>query len=515
MAASGTISDSRRDGTAGWQERPRIAYPLLLLVAVLLVLPANFGRPLLHDSFAIDWVWADQFTAQLAHGNLYPRWLPLSYGGLGAPVFYYYPPLAFHLVGLFGLLGLPTYWSVIAGFAGAFAGSGIGCWYWLRARSNHPLLAALFFMAAPYHLFDYTVRGALAESVAIALIPVIAIGLRRIAERRGGVLFTAVAYGAIIGTHLPLALLVSIFLIAPYALVHRDRLWLYGVACAGGVGLAAIYLVPALVLAPYHDVGQLYRAPYLRTHYWSLFAGNWSDGTFTTVFVIIAAMIAAAARPALRRERWALYAVGIAIVVTGIIPLLWSLPLLADVQFPYRALPLAEFGLATAVARLPRRPGLDARLAALPLLLSLFIVRGFDIHGTDLGFLRSRHPDVYEYLPKGVLARGQTSARLKDVLATRIPPPKVAGMVVEPLFYFPAWSCGVEEPRTRLLMHRPGCTPRLSWTRPEQIGGAISLVTALMMLIAAFAARAGSVFQAAARGLRARCATSDWLTSDL
>src|SRR5881398_3473944 len=111
------------------QARAIIAYPLLLVLGVLLVLPANAGPPLLHDSFAIDWVWADQFTAQLAHGVIYPRWLPLSNAGLGAPVFYYYPPLAFYLAGLFGLLGLATYPSVIAAFAAAFAASGFTCWH--------------------------------------------------------------------------------------------------------------------------------------------------------------------------------------------------------------------------------------------------------------------------------------------------------------------------------------------------------------------------------------------------
>jgi hypothetical protein len=70
-------------------------------------------------------------------------------------------------------------------------------------------------MAAPYHLFDFTARGAQAESLAIAFIPLIAIGLRRIAEGRGGVIFTALAYAGMVFTHLPLALLASVFLIAP------------------------------------------------------------------------------------------------------------------------------------------------------------------------------------------------------------------------------------------------------------------------------------------------------------
>ncbi|WP_051531536.1 hypothetical protein [Sphingomonas sp. URHD0057] len=469
---------------ARWQERAIVAYPLLLLLAAALVIRPPLGPTVLHDSLAIYWVWADQFTAELARGTLYPRWLTASDAGLGTSVFYFYPPLAFYLTGLFGLAGLSTYASLIATFGSAFAASGIACWHWLKGRSNHPLLAAAFFMAAPYHLLNYTDRGALAESLATAFIPLIAIGLRRIAERRGGLLCTALAYAAMIGTHLPLALLVGIFLIVPYALLHRKRIVEFAAAIVAGIGLAAIYLVPALMLGRYHDLAQLYRTPNLRTDYWSVFSGNWSDVTFGMVFVMVAAIAAAAALPALRqRDRWAVHAIAVAVVVTGLIPFVWSLPLLRDVQFPFRALPIAEFALATALARMPRDPGLGVGTAALPLLVSLIVLPGFHTASKDLQRLQAVHPDVYEYLPKGVMKPGQTSAELSDVLAPRVPPPHVAGMIVEPVFYFPAWTCGVPEPRTQLLMHRPDCRPRLAWTFAERIGASISFSMALALLL--------------------------------
>src|SRR5438445_9309925 len=187
---------------ARWQENGAIAYPALLLLAAILVIRPPLGPTVLHDSLAVYWVWADLFSAELARGNPYPRWLAGSDAGLGTPVFYYYPPLAFYLTAFLRLSGLTTYGSLIAAFGSAFAASGIACWHWLKGRSNHPLLAAAFFMAAPYHLFNYTDRGALAESVATAFIPLVAISLRRIAERRAGIVPAALAYAAIISTHL-------------------------------------------------------------------------------------------------------------------------------------------------------------------------------------------------------------------------------------------------------------------------------------------------------------------------
>jgi len=164
------VYSSGSDSAPSWQDRSTVAVPIIFAVALVLIFRGGLGVPALHDSLAIYWVWADQFTAEIARGDLYPRWLPESYAGLGAPVFYYYPPLAFYLTALFGLIGLSTFVSMLAAFGCGFAGSGAACWLWLRKRSDQPLLGAVLFMAAPYHLFDYVHRGALAECVAIALL---------------------------------------------------------------------------------------------------------------------------------------------------------------------------------------------------------------------------------------------------------------------------------------------------------------------------------------------------------
>ena len=85
-----------------------LPYAVIALAAFALLMPAILGPPMFHESFWIDVVWSDQFTALLKDGTLYPRWLPSSYDGLGAPIFYFYPPLAFYVTGFFGLTGLET-----------------------------------------------------------------------------------------------------------------------------------------------------------------------------------------------------------------------------------------------------------------------------------------------------------------------------------------------------------------------------------------------------------------------
>jgi uncharacterized membrane protein len=163
----------------------KVPWLTIVAIALLLTLPAILAPIKLHDSFWIDWVWVDQFGEQLRQGNLYPRWLPASHGGLGSPVFYYYPPLSFYPAGLLAALGLAPETAIVATFGLAFAGSGAAMFLWARGWTNHPLAAALFFMAAPYHLADFYGRGALAETCAIALIPLLALGLKRVAEGKG------------------------------------------------------------------------------------------------------------------------------------------------------------------------------------------------------------------------------------------------------------------------------------------------------------------------------------------
>ena len=476
-------------------DRPLLRSPslgasaVIVLAVAVMMTPAVIGPMMLHDSFWIDYVWADQFTALLRKGELYPRWLPWSHDGLGSPVFYYYPPLAFYVTGAFGLAGLSTYGSILAAFALAFIMSGIGAYHWLRDRSSQPLLGALFFTVAPYHWFDFYGRGALAESIAIAFLPMLAIGLRRVAEGRGWQLL-ALAYAAMILCHLPLALLASIFLIAPYALFHRRRLGGFVAGCAIGIGLAAIYLLPALGLEQFRDSTQLWSSPHLRPAFWSIFAANWKVGFVAGMHLTFAIL----AVPALiiayvSRDRWALYALAILAIGIGLVPFIWSLPLLRDVQFPYRILPLAELALAAAIARAPLSRNIRIVAVALPLIWTGVLLRFPHDPGPHRIALEQRHLDVAEYLPPGAKDPANWKAWVEQPRQGRIPLPEIEGWIVRPTFYFPGWSCGQPEPRTRLLMHRPGCDPQLRPTTPEKIGAAISLVALLILLFHLLRAR--------------------------
>src|SRR5204863_4696841 len=75
--------------------------------------------------------------------------------------------------------------------------------------------------------------------------------------------------------------------------------------------------------------------------------------------------IAAALRD--RRNEWPLIAALSAVAAIGLVPMLWDLPLLNRVQFPWRVLEIAEFAAITAAAIATPRPLVLALSGALML----------------------------------------------------------------------------------------------------------------------------------------------------
>jgi uncharacterized membrane protein len=364
-------------------------------LAILLLLPAIFSAPMLRDSFWIDWVWADQFTAELAKGHLYPRWLPLANGGLGSPTFYFYPPLAFYVSGVFGLIGLSTYNAVLACFAVGLVFSGYTMLAWLR-DAKYPLFGALLFMAAPYHLFDFYSRGAQAEFLGIAILPLVALGLRRTQESRPMLL--AFSYAALILTHLPLAALASLFLIAPYCL-WKGNLRVFVLPLALGIAMAAIFLLPALALNHYRLTAWLWGSQFQPKN-WSLIFPR--EGPVEGMRIVFAVILLTTLIPVILlwvagQRKPAAYAAACCFLAAGVVPAFWTLPILKDVQFPFRLMPLIEFATATGLAS-ARLSGPMRLLAISPqlMLTPVFLFVHSNEKAPSLEWLVHFHPDVPE-----------------------------------------------------------------------------------------------------------------------
>lgn len=500
--------------------------PLYAAVALLLLLPAFLWSSGYSDSVKYNYIWTSQFAAEMARGHLYPRWLPGSFEGLGSPAFYFYPPLAYWVTGGLGALGVPTRTAINLAAWAALTLSGSTMHRWLAECGTRPRLGAILFMAAPYHLLDFYLRGALAEFIGLLWLPLIALALHRIEQRRGTVLL-AVCYAGLILTHLPLAMLATVFLIAPLAIraVLRDRALLVPLGVAGtlGIALSAFYLLGALTLQGAVSSALLW-TPYYRAAAWSLLApGSFLVSQFGLGLVALAGGIAllVAARA---RSVWALIALAAALNALGLLPMLWRVQPFAQVQFPWRLLGIAEFAAITALLR-PRPSGEPWR-APSPLLVgpgaglivfayALWVPQIAETLRTpvDHGRLARDLPDAPEYLPAGFDTRlVREAGRETDLRAWRDLPRGDTIVVTHPRTMtfrraaFPIWQVtrnGHVVSYQGPIIHldaQPGLyriERRTIWQ--ETVGAAVSLLAALALGVLAFRRRQASG-RAATRG---------------
>jgi hypothetical protein len=415
---------------------------ILLIAATVLLLPSLVVGTLFSHSSPQNLTWAKQFADQFSAGILYPRWMPESFDGLGAPTFYFYPPLGFWLE---ALLGIVTFNALSVSYGLSLSAllmlwaSGLSMHAWLKSEaisSRRALYGALAYMAAPYHLIDHYYRGAYAEFAAYVFLPLVILSIRQVAQgHRSGAVMLAASYAALLMVHLPTSLLISLTAIPAYV---AYRAWKFGAikpaaifvlhcALAGmlGLGLAAIYLVPALALQDWISAALLWSGGY-RIENWSLLkAANWSrladlgDMMGLITWSAVAYGFAALGTLALlaRRDKraswrcetafWALLTVATILIYSEAFPWFWEIPFAAKVQFPWRLMIVVEFAAITALCMAPwhLRSGM-ASLFLMAALVALIPTVAGGVAGiglrTQLSLDHRESPeDAKEYEPAG------------------------------------------------------------------------------------------------------------------
>ncbi|HCL47398.1 TPA: hypothetical protein DHW58_00190 [Patescibacteria group bacterium] len=131
----------------------------------------NSYIPLLHDITA--YIWGRAVFEVMRSGWWYPEWLPQLWFGFGLPVFHYYAPLYYWLLGGLQLIGLDVILSskVIVGIGLLLGWSGV--WLWVRQFAGKPVafFSASLFIWAPYYLSLVYLRGAFPEFLALSILP--------------------------------------------------------------------------------------------------------------------------------------------------------------------------------------------------------------------------------------------------------------------------------------------------------------------------------------------------------
>lgn len=234
--------------------RSILPLPLLIVMATafLVILPFFFvGNPSGHDfEFHMNsWM---EVLGQWRQGIIYPRWAALAQYGYGEARFIFYPPASWTLGAALGAL-LP--WKAVPGAYVWLALTLSGCSMFILARrwldGRDAIFAAALYAANPYYIVIVYWRGAFAELLAGALLPLLLLyALRSEEEGQEAVIPLAVIVAAAWLTNIPAAVMVNYsltLLIVILAILKRSlRVLLYGaLAVLLGAALAAFFLVPA------------------------------------------------------------------------------------------------------------------------------------------------------------------------------------------------------------------------------------------------------------------------------
>lgn len=236
---------------------------MLLIAAVTLLVSwpvLVYGVPnLAHDSVQHA-LWDKNFAQQLWAGELYPRWLAGENGGLGAPVFFFYPPLSSYASSVFRpFLAAwdPAGWLQVGfGCALALILSGLAAYFWLRSLVTPAaaLFGAMIYVIAPYHVaIDLYNRGAVSEFWSFVWLPLAMLSVHGVIERRRwAFLGLSCSYALLVFSHLGVTLCFSAAPVAAALLLsERGRkirtILTTAAAMTLGAGLAAVFTLPVLL----------------------------------------------------------------------------------------------------------------------------------------------------------------------------------------------------------------------------------------------------------------------------
>lgn len=181
------------------------------------------------------------------------RWVPDMGYGNGYPLFNYYNPFPYYLGGLFSLLlgyiGAAKALYFIASIMG-----GIAMYYLGKELFGEKggFVAAILYQFAPYKALDLYVRGALAESFAISIIPLIFFFCIKLTEDPQKKFFfgLTLSLAALFTSHniMIIFFLPAVILFAFYwTLVGRYKILPVILSFILGFGLASFFIIPSFL----------------------------------------------------------------------------------------------------------------------------------------------------------------------------------------------------------------------------------------------------------------------------
>jgi len=306
--------------------------------------------------------WMD-VRGQWREGILFPRWAEWANWGFGEPRFIFYPPLSWMIGAALGSL-LPWRMAPGAFIWLALTVAGLSMGRLARDGLSRPYanLAAVLYVANPYHLVMVYYRSAFGELLGVALLPLLFWAvLRVIGGEWRQVPSLAVVLAGIWLSNLPAAVIATYGLVVALAtgsvLKRSFRPVVLGLSAgAGGLALACCYVLPAAWEQSWVQIREVvsdnFRPSanflFTRANDPAFVAFNWQV-SWVAAGLIVAAAVAALLTIKKRAEIfptwWILSVLGVVSTVMMLPLSLWLwrvLPKLWFIQFPWRWLDILD-----------------------------------------------------------------------------------------------------------------------------------------------------------------------------
>lgn len=255
----------------------KIIPSLYILALSLLCLPTllpllNPGLYTMHDNTQV--VRILQMQKALTDGMFPVRWVnDLGYG-YGYPIFNFYAPLVYYIGALISFFTGPLAATKIT-IGIAVVGSAFSMYLATSRFFTRPaaLAASITYLYFPYHAVNIYVRGAIAETLAYALLPLVFYGIFRLHKDLASKKPTrvwlaptmiAVSFAAVALSHNLTSVMLIVSLVPTYIIgllttqKKKSFTLLLAASLLIGFGISAFYTIPALLEMSYTNVmGQL------------------------------------------------------------------------------------------------------------------------------------------------------------------------------------------------------------------------------------------------------------------
>ncbi len=238
--------------------KKKITALTVLMLSIITVLPLfKSGFFNIHDDTQIQRV--HEMKVALTDGMFPVRWVPDLGYGYGYPIFNFYGPIPYYIGAFFNFLGFDALTATKIMIAVAVIGSAFAMYllakeFWGKIGG---LVAAAFYVYAPYHALDIYVRGDIGEVYAYFFIPLVFYSLWKYYKSNNFlfIILGSLSYTGIIASHNLTAMMISPFIILAALILFtlKRRVLILGIPVLG-ILIASFYFLPTLLEMNYTNV---------------------------------------------------------------------------------------------------------------------------------------------------------------------------------------------------------------------------------------------------------------------